>query len=353
MSTVVTTDNVDTHTTTVTSGEATLTLPTTLKADEWNRIINGSGQVNDSNYHDIPGEVNTIDIVLANGTAINVNRVTAGSPPPEGEIGIPPYLENVTRTTIENASSNTTTNLTVRAVDVFGSDYDDEVEIEATASGGNGELTPATTVSNGTATFTYESVEDDAGNTVTVNANLVEREGENSSVTFEVQYVSEESDGSASTGDTITPSDVDSPPLETRAVSRSKTHPSFKLVVPAENDSTAEPIQISGFAVETKDALSGIDETQGSSSDRTHNFYIYETGLGYESDTPLKSDGTVYEFDTQGATTESRVQLERFEPSSGIRLEGPVDSYEEADITYWFVLTDGTVRPIYFDATTG
>jgi hypothetical protein len=120
MSTVVTAENVDTHTITVSSGTADLNLPTTLEREEWNRTISGSGQVANWSYSNNPSGVNRVNIELKSGTAINVNRVTAGNPPPEGEIGIPPYIQNVTQTSV-NASPNSTTELAVRTVDIFGS----------------------------------------------------------------------------------------------------------------------------------------------------------------------------------------------------------------------------------------
>lgn len=76
---------------------------------------------------------------------------------------------------------------------------------------------------------------------MTVTASLPDRTGENTSVTFEIQYPSEESSGSPSEGGTIDPGEVDSPSLDTRAISRSKTHPSFKLVVSSGDNGTTDP----------------------------------------------------------------------------------------------------------------
>ncbi len=345
MSTVVTAENVDTHKITTTSSDATLSLPTTLEKEEWNRTITGSEQVTDWNYSSSSSGVNRVNIELKNGTPINVNRVTAGNPPPEGEIGIPPYIQNVTKTSI-NASLNSTTNLTVETMDIFGSHYDD-VEINASTNGDrDGDLTPTSTTSggqSGEATFAYESAPSDAGDTVEVTASLPNRTGENTSVTFELNYPADNGSepGGGSSEDQIS--------VSRGSLEEGPTDLIFRI--------TPSPVDIAGFSVTTQNELESVTQTEP-----THGFYIYTAsnddggnGLQYpygSQSGPIQFDGQEYDFDRgPGRVQSSLVQLKKFDSSDEITFTDFVDSRSEADIVVTFILEDGTERPIFIDAT--
>ncbi|WP_248517970.1 hypothetical protein [Salinarchaeum laminariae] len=129
-------------------------------------------------------------------------------------------------------------------------------------------------------------------------------------------------------------------------LSESSTHPSFQI-------ESADPLELTGFSIETLGDLESVTETERPYTDRTHNFFVYQAGIAYESEEPIQLDGTTYEFDSTGSITDSRVQLERFTWDSGISLESVVESREQADLVVTFVLADGTELPVFFDASSG
>ncbi|WP_049900415.1 Ig-like domain-containing protein [Halococcus agarilyticus] len=452
MSTVITPANVDNHTIDITSGDGELTLPTTLPEAGWDEILTDKSQVDGWMYSNSGSGVNQVTIELKNGTQLAVDKASVGDPDPDDDdLGLDPRITNASPTHPDVGSIQSNTELTAHTTDIFGSDLGD-VDVEWSTNGSGGLSTASTTSNgNGNTTVSYNPNAGDIGSTVGVTASLPNVTGENSSVTFGLEYperyiyrespespsvsvdepetlavsVQDEGDNplskvdveasedgagslnftSSSTnesgetsftyvpedtdsgstvtveislpngsengpveynlefpsdegpreGEKIDPGEVDGASLNTSAIARSRTHPSFKIGVPndPDSDSGPNPIEITAFAIETKGALSGVTETERPHSDKTHNFFIYQTGLSKESETPLQLDGTVYNFTSEGAVTDSRVQLERFDSQGGVRLEGAVGSYSEADIVYWFILTDGTIRPVYFDATTG
>jgi hypothetical protein len=134
--------------------------------------------------------------------------------------------------------------------------------------------------------------------------------------------------------------------VEVSGLAESATHPSFEI-------SSVVPLEIAGFSIETMGDLAAVEETERPHTDRTHNVFVYQAGIAYESEEPIQLDGTEYAFDATGVVTDSRVQIERFTWDSGISLEGVVESREQADLVVTFVLADGTELPVFFDATTG
>lgn len=347
MSTVVTADNVDTHETTVTSNNTTLSLPTTLQRSKWDQLAAGSGQATIADYTNNSSGVNRVDIALENGTTINMNRVTAGNPPPDDDIGIPPYLKNETPTSIDNATPNGTTNHTVRVVDVFGSKYDDEVEIDATTSG-EGNLTPTTKSSNDSdmATFSYNSDPDDAGDTVEVTASLSNRTKENASVTFEIEYSElETGDDDPSNGG---PSDGGADTSIPRG--SSSTNPKFHV-------SYSDPIEVSQFS------LTATDSGNVSDLERTNNPHVNRFGMKLsttEANDALQRieservelNGTVYDFDNSYVVSDSNVHIMKFDSGNGLNLLDSADSRSEADFVVTFYGPDGNVADeLYFKAS--
>src|SRR5699024_9670924 len=80
---------------------------------------------------------------------------------------------------------------TVRTTDIFGGDYSG-VDVEITKVNGSGNLskTTATSDGDGNVTFAYDPVAADSGSTVGITAELANASGDNSSVTFGLEYPS-------------------------------------------------------------------------------------------------------------------------------------------------------------------
>jgi hypothetical protein len=192
MSTVVTTDNVDTHTITVTSDATTITLPTTLEEDEWERMLytEGTNYIPQVDGHTYLPQSSEIRINLENGATVDLSKVATGETPNDGEneIEMHPRITNVTPLHPDGESVGTKGKITVRTTDIFGSSLGD-VGVKWSTNG-SGELSADSTISNrdGNTTITYDPVDSDRGSTVGVTAELANASGDNSSVTFGLKY---------------------------------------------------------------------------------------------------------------------------------------------------------------------
>lgn len=344
MSTVVTTDNVDTHTINISSDSATLVLPTTLEEEDWEALLtNDDGsriaQVSDYEYLEDSSE---ISIDLKNGTAVNLNKVSAGRPSDDDTLEIHPQITNVTSTT-PSPSADGETRLTVRTSDLFESALSD-IDITATATG-SGNLTPAATTSNGSglATFVYEPGPSDSGDTVEVMATLPNGSGgPDDSVTFRLDYPAENS----------TPNGTNREPINANKLQTGQVNQLRFKITPG------PPVAVSGFSVVTKGEAETLNETSYSNqfqitdSKRIDGASSGYGPLRYAAGEPIQFDGQNYIF-TNGPrrVVSSDVYLQQWPMSRGVTVNGFVDSYSEADIIVYFILQDGSRRPVYIDAT--
>ncbi|GAB6878876.1 hypothetical protein JCM17823_11500 [Halorubrum gandharaense] len=115
----------------------------------------------------------------------------------------------------------------------------------------------------------------------------------------------------------------------------SGTHLSFRV-------HPEESVEVTGFSVDARNDLEGLDST-----DHGHTFSVYEAGLVYDADEPLRLDGREYEFDGSGTVSNSWVQLEQFRWNRGVELTGFTNSREEADLVVTFALSDGSEAAVY------
>ncbi|EMA47708.1 hypothetical protein C448_04699 [Halococcus morrhuae DSM 1307] len=351
MSTVVTTDNVDTHNITVMSDNITITLPTTLEEDEWNRTL----YTEDTNYisqvddHEYLSDSSEIRINLENGTEIDLNKVTTGDTPndSENEIEMDRRITNVTPLHPAVGSVSSKRKLTVRTTDIFGSSLSG-VGVNWSTDG-SGKLSANNTISSdGNTTITYDPVAADSGSTVGITAELANASGGNSSVTFGLNYPPASGPPRCNLG-----SELESPGL----YSSEPEQLNFEIT-------PSSSVSIEKFSVITANDLKDVKKSRS-----PHEFVIKDGGseiLSYSTNpqtTPIIfNESNEYRFNSgPTAVNTSTVYIDMFddeddvdgEDDRDIKFESLASSCKDADVIVNFILEDGTERPVFIDATVG
>ncbi|WP_256687455.1 hypothetical protein [Halococcus qingdaonensis] len=119
------------------------------------------------------------------------NKVAAGeyNSDEEDDLGLEPRITNVTPLHPEVEPLNSKTQLTVRTTDIFGGNYPGvDVDISKVNGSGNLSTNTATSDGDGNVTFAYDPAAADSGSTVGITAELANASGDNSSVTFGLNY---------------------------------------------------------------------------------------------------------------------------------------------------------------------
>jgi hypothetical protein len=341
MTTTVTMEHVDTrtiHSSVLSNG--TITLPTMLPESQWNGVLNGTEH--SIRAYDDSGAISRVTISLGSGTDIELSTVVPSGSDFTAETDTKRYIENKTSLT-PAVAENTTEYLTVNVHDQFGSPIGADITIEASETGaGRLNTTNVTPNADGEATFAYKSNGSDAGSTVTVTVDL-KNGSENGPVTFELNYPKEDTTANESSREPLS--------VATGSLQSGPTDLIFRMTPGA-------PVNVTGFSLRTKGDLENLNETGN-----THEFHIYTTkyvrnrpnsasGLHYASAEPIQFDGEDYTFnDGPRMVASSEVHLKKFDSADGITFTGFVDSYEMADLVVYFVLEDGTKRPVYLTGT--
>jgi hypothetical protein len=109
----------------------------------------------------------------------------------------------------------------------------------------------------------------------------------------------------------------------------------------------------------TKGEAASLNETSYSNQFQiTNSKYIdgvSEYGpLRYQSGEPIQFDGQDYVFQNgPRRVVSSDVYVQQWPMSENVDIKDFASSYEEADIVVYFILQDGSRRPVYVDATVG
>jgi hypothetical protein len=342
MSTVVTTEKTGHWNTTVQSGGATITLPTTLPRSQWQTLLDEHEYAQLVDYEDNSPATNRTTISIDDGTTLTANKLSVGDPgTDDGGFDIEPYLTNVTSLSPDVYPGSNGT-VVVQATDEFGGPLSG-IDLEATSNGsGTVVASNAESGSNGKASFVYDPGSGDNGSTVGVTVALADNGSQ--SETFSLNYPAVD-DGPADNGTPTNRQPLQANQLSTGNVNQLK----FKITPPS--------LRIAGFSVVTKDDASALNETSYSNQFQiTDSKYIEGVSgygpLRYASGEPIQFDGQNYVFENgPRRVVSSDIYLSQWPMSDGVEINEIVDSYDEADIVVYFILQDGSRRPVYIDAT--